>query len=58
MKDQKSKKMVIAMITKNGIAKTWIDPDWQKEQERRSERRGGGVHTLRLVYLDARERGV
>lgn len=49
MKDQKSKKMVIAMITKNGIAKTWIDPDWQKEQERRSERRGGGEHESEAV---------
>lgn len=38
MKKDKSKKMVIAMITKGGIAKTWVDPKWYKEQSKEEKR--------------------
>lgn len=40
MKNPKNnKKMVIAMITKDGIAKTWVDPKWYKEKQSKEGKR-------------------
>ncbi len=41
MKNPKStKKLVVVMITKKGITKTWIDPRWQEKQAKRGSDEG------------------